>query len=448
MEKLYRRMPGHTLTLLLFCSALSAQTTRAGVWRTTAPAPEIHLSQTATLLTNGQVLIVGGALGGYFFGELFDPATGNWSLSGSLTSPRVNHTATLLTNGMVLVTGGHATNAISSTELFLPGPNTWVTNAPMNQARTVHTATRLPDGRVLVVGGSSINDTLRAELADAELFDPETGIWTTTGPLHNSRMAHTATLLPNGKVLVTGGVQTNTGLTSCELYDPVTGNWQPTGSMGSRRIFHTATLLNNGQVLVTGGSVTSSPTNVLSEAELYDPNSELWYPVQPMANARFGHTATPLSNGKVLIVGGFQAYLQIPATSEIYDPTTQSWEQEAPITEARHLHAASLLPDGRVLIVGGKNASPFPFVFSTECYSVTFPIQLEQPSTLANGTFQFTFTNAPTVGFNVFASTNFIQPIANWTLLGTATQTAPGQFQFADTQATNYPQRFYRVSAY
>jgi N-acetylneuraminic acid mutarotase len=118
-----------------------------------------------------------------------------------------------------------------------------------------------------------------------------------------ARRDHTATLLPNGKVLVAGGLSGNQFLSSAELYDSATGTWSPTGSMRSPRRFHTATLLPNGKVLVAGG--TDSNGISTNSAELYDPATQTWTPTGPPATGRFRHTATLLSNGKVLITGGF-----------------------------------------------------------------------------------------------------------------------------------------------
>jgi N-acetylneuraminic acid mutarotase len=430
------------LVLSLLSLAFLTGNTVAGVWRTNATTPGAHFSQTATLLTNGQVLVAGGFLGGFPIGEIFNPATGVWSLSAPpIARARGEHTATLLTNGLVLVAGGHGTNALSSTELFHPDANTWETNGPMNYARRSHTATLLPDGKVLVAGGSASNDALGAEMSSAEIYDPQTRIWNPTDSLANARMAHTATLLPNGQVLVTGGFQTNIVLASAELYDPDSGAWLPAGSMNFPRINHTATLLNNGKVLVAGGSSVIASTNKVLVTELYDPASGLWHTNAAMTFPRVGHTATLMPNGKILVVGG-----RALKTTEVYDPTQETWMQDADTIVARESHAASSLPDGRILIVGGLSPTGM-FLVSTEVYVKTFPIELRNASILTNGAFQFEFTNATGVGFNVFASTNVSQPLSNWTALGSATAIAPGQFQFTDPMATNSPQRFYRVKS-
>ena len=138
----------------------------------------------------------------------------------------------------------------------------------LRTARYGHTATLLPNGKVLVAGGRSSN---ASPLASAELYDQATGKWRTTGSLANARSGHTATLLPNGKVLVAGGCA---GLASAELYEPASGTWTATGSLANVREFHTATLLSNGKVLVAGGLDTNG--HALAGAELYDPMSGTW----------------------------------------------------------------------------------------------------------------------------------------------------------------------------
>ncbi len=213
------------------------------------------------------LLVLGGGL------LLVRPAAAapfKWENTGSLTTTRQFHTATLLPNGKVLVAGGWNypgyTNYLASAELYDPATGTWTATGSMAAARTNHTATLLPTGQVLVAGGIASAGTL----ASAELYDPATGTWTTTGSLTTARWSHTATLLPNGKVLVAGGGYGD----SAELYDPATGSWTATGSLAQTRQSHTATLLPNGMVLVAGGY--SYPTGDVASAELYDPASGTW----------------------------------------------------------------------------------------------------------------------------------------------------------------------------
>lgn len=250
-----------------------------GTWTTTGSMNFARANFTATLLQNGQVLVAGGDNDGFgtilASAELFNPATGTWTLTGSMSTTRFAYTATLLSNGRVLVAGGASisSSGLASAELFNPATGTWTTTGSMNVARTGHTMTLLTNGQVLVAGGEA-NSSATSTQARAELFNPATGAWTTTGSMHTARYLHAAALLSNGQVLVAGGltpVGTNgdvTAVASAELFNPVTGTWSTTGSLNNGRRAHTATLLTNGQVLAAGGVGCSL---ICNSAELYTP---------------------------------------------------------------------------------------------------------------------------------------------------------------------------------
>jgi hypothetical protein len=174
----------------------------------------------------------------------------------------------------------------------------------------------LPSGKVLVTGGYGRSGSL----ASAEVYDPATGAWSTTGPLATTRDNHTATLLPSGKVLVTGGYGPGG---SAEVYDPATGAWSTTGPLATARYDHTATLLPSGKVLVTGGG---GPNGHLASAEVYDPATGAWSTTGPLATARDNHTATLLPSGKVLVTGGYGPGGRL-ASAEVYEDTgtLQEW---------------------------------------------------------------------------------------------------------------------------
>jgi len=202
------------------------------------------------------------------------PATAPaWTATGNMIEPRTGHTATLLADGRVLVAGGGGSVTLATAELYDPGTGSWTATGSMSGGRILHTATLLPDGKVLVAGGAdSIGETSVNALASAELYDPSTGSWTATGNMTQPRARHTATLLPDGKVLVVGGSGSGSGtdsLISAELYDPSTGSWTATGNLNEARTYHTATLLPDGKVLVAGGHGSSGP--LMASAELYDP---------------------------------------------------------------------------------------------------------------------------------------------------------------------------------
>src|SRR5438477_478504 len=171
-----------------------------------------------------------------------------------------------------------------------------------------------------------------------------------TGSLATARNGHTATLLPNGKMLVAGGEDGNSILTSAELYEAARGTGSATGSLATARSGHTATLLPNGRVLAAGGGDGGS---IHASAELYDPASGTWSATGSLATARFGHTATLLPNGKVLGAGGEGPFQTVLASAELYDPASGTWSATGSLVFGRYLHIATLLPDGRVLIAAG-----------------------------------------------------------------------------------------------
>src|SRR2546427_5827926 len=203
-----------------------------------------------------------------------------------------------------------------SAQLIYPS---WTYTGNLNGARRFHTATLLPNGKILVAGGFDCSTGSCLHLKSAELYDPATGAWGLTGSLNNARVEHTATLLPSGKVMVVGG--DNNG-NSAELYDPASGTWSITGNLNTSRVFaHTATLLPNGKVLVAGGW--QGDGRYTNSAELYDPASGLWSITGSLNSARSG-TATLLPTGKVMVAAGENSVsnnLFFLNSAEPYDPT-------------------------------------------------------------------------------------------------------------------------------
>ena len=234
----------------------------------------------------------------------------------------------------------------------------WSATGSLATGRTRHTATLLADGRVLVTGGQTL-DTPQS-LRSSELYNPTTGSWTATGNLTTGRAAHVAVRLPNGKVLVAGGVsvEQQTRLGSAEIYDPATGTWTSAGAMVTARQAPAAVVLNDGRVLVIGGSGPNANLDPLSSTEIYNPATNQWATAGSMTVARAGHTAVLFSNGKVLVSGGAAGTLSTPqlhASAELYEPSTGQWTGTGNFLTARGFHIAVLLANGRTLIAGGSN---------------------------------------------------------------------------------------------
>ncbi len=290
-------------------------------------------------------------------------APGSVRLTGNMEVDRSWHRATLLRDGRVLVTGGFDSygNALSSAEIYDPSTGHFIDAGNMTSRRATHSATMLPNGKVLIAGGCASTDP--EALASAEIYDPDTSRFTATGDLQVARVGHEATLLADGRVLITGGLGSGAGpteLASAEIYDPGTGTFTTTGSMHERRVDHSTTLLGNGTVLVAGGlSVAGSAAKVTSSAEIFDPARGVFTVVGGMSFRRYKHSAVLLNDGRVLIAGGI-----IPepgarhryTTAELYDPAKNSFIKTGDMILDRFKvkNASVLLGSGKVLIVGGS----------------------------------------------------------------------------------------------
>lgn len=298
--------------------------------------------------------------------------------AGGMQIPREDHTMTVLNDGKVLVVGGvdwfapptqvgctisicFVLRALASAEIFDPAAGTFTSTGGMSANRVFHTATLLGDGRVLVTGG---DDRYTNTYDTAEIFDPSTGAFTPTGSMLYARSGHTATLLANGRVLLAGGAGAK-GIPplSAELFDPTTGLFTATGAMITTRIWHTATLLGNGKVLIAGGAPAGAS---FLTAELFDPVAGTFAPTGRMSA---NHSiATLLKTGLVLMTGGGTA------TAELFDPKTGTFAPAGSMSTMLGGATATLLPTGKVLVTGGLDATNYE-VAAAEMFdpaSVTF----------------------------------------------------------------------------
>ena len=326
-------------------------------WTATGNMTESRGNHTATRLANDNILIVGGHINTSPItirssAEIYNTSTGQWSLVDS-PGLRTSHTATLLANGSVVVAGG--TTAVgsdsSSVRRFSYAQGTWSNATALPVAATgMHpAATLLENGKVLLTGGSDYSSGSRVDLNKSWLYTPQSNTWASTGAMTSARSEHTATLLPNGKVLVAGGY-----VAGADLYDPTTGTWSPTGSPSIVRGRHQATLLGDGRVLFSGGEGNNANQRI---AEIYDPASNAWSLTGDMGGNRYWHSATLLPNGKVLVAGGTTGSGDRLNSALLFDPRLGSWTPTANMINARYMHTATLLPNGKVLVAGGSSAS-------------------------------------------------------------------------------------------
>jgi hypothetical protein len=301
---------------------------------------------------------------------------GAFTAVGSLTTARYFHTATLLPDGRVLIAGGQndaSANPLSSTEIYDPVAKTFTPGPDMTVGRSGHTATLLGDGRVLIIGGDWGGTTgLQMPAGTAEVYDPSSRGFTATGSLLIPRASPNATLLANGKVLVTGGTtgENDTGylIADPELYDPFIGTFTAArtyaGSLAGPNATtwdyaFSSTLLSDGTVLLA----------TVQAAQAYDPASGFFSLKGAMSvmyestgtvfqtDYLAGQSATLLLNGKVLVAGGEQEDAGRFASAQLYDPASGVFVFTGSMTAARNNHTATLFPDGAALVAGGESQS-------------------------------------------------------------------------------------------
>lgn len=278
---------------------------------------------------------------------------GTFTTAGSLSTPRFQHSATLLADGKALIAGGETwgTNPytiLASAELYDPSIAAFTPTGSMTVPRSGHTATLLPNGNVLIAGGQVTRpDGSSSVWASAEIYNPSTGTFASAGNMTTPRAGHTATLLNNGSVLIAGGAPSLTA----ELYDSSTGAFTPTGDMTIARSGHRATLLATGKVLIVPGGLGKD-----YQAELYDPSSGTFNPTgwaAPPTEVAF--TANLLNSGAVLLILAPGDCDSPQADPQVYDPATQIFSATGKMVTPRCYETGASLSDGSVLTVGGDS---------------------------------------------------------------------------------------------
>ena len=336
-------------------TTIVAVTPRDASFRAAADMSSSRIAATATLLNDGRVLIAGGMADGQLLStaELFDPATGTFKPTGQMVEARARHSATLLPSGRVLLAGG--TGDVSA-EIYDPAAGKFSKTGSLLDNFVYHTATPLSDGRVLIAGGR-VGDLYTS---GAEFYNPDSGTFTRARYLKQARESAVATRLIDGRVLIAGGDQGYTGryaaiLDSAEIYDVYSGNFAFTAPMKSPRSHFTATLLTSGVVLVVGGASVAGANAPLASAEIFDPGRGTWTATGSMSEGRSDFTATLLQSGLVLVAGGGDD------SAELYDPSTGRFSPAASMAVRRVEQTATLLADKRVLMTGGDSGTMAEF---------------------------------------------------------------------------------------
>jgi hypothetical protein len=319
---------------------------------TTGPAPSV-VPAADVLGTNGtrQFAATGFDDGSKVTWSIEEGQTGGTiTPNGFYTAP--DHSGTF----HIVVTSPSTPSTTASASVTVTSSG-FVPTETMHVARTGHTATLLKDGKVLIVGGGDVT---------AELFDPASGTFSFTGAPMMGRLGATATLLSDGRVLIAGGLGLTAGpdghlplLNTAEVFDPTTGTFSPTGTMVQARQQHIATLLSDGRVLIAGGYF--DYICFTASAELFDPVTGTFSPTGFMLSERVGHTATLLASGEVLVVGGSNGCAPDsaddppwdPLFAELYEPNSGSFQGAGIMSTTRIHHAAVRLTNGKVLVLGG-----------------------------------------------------------------------------------------------
>jgi hypothetical protein len=316
-------------------------------------------------------------------------AHGTFSRTGSMSIRRVTDTATLLCDGRVLIAGGGSASPgsayLTSAEIYDPSTGSFTMTGSMTTARVTATATLLPSGKVLIAGGmgaGGIDDIL----ASAELYDPATGGFASTGSMATPRFLASAVLLADGRVLIAGGVDPDMPLATAEIYDPVSGRFSPTGSMAGGMAGAPATLLHDGRVLIVGLAgdpdhvdANGQPASAYETAQIYDPKTGTFNRAAKPVSDASSQMLSPLADGRVLLAGGLGNDPAV-TSAEVFDPAKGTFSATGSMTIGREQGTTTLLTDGRVLVTGGYAHDATSLSSTTSSFNGTASAELYDPT--------------------------------------------------------------------
>ncbi|HKE02368.1 MAG TPA: kelch repeat-containing protein [Planctomycetota bacterium] len=354
---------------------------------TLSPPLAPHAFFNAVPLASGGILVTGGGNGiggaGSASAEVYDPKTAEFAATANLPAARAGGVAIRLNDGRVLLAGGlDGTGAVTAAcELYDPSTNTFAATGSLLTGRALFAGAKLADGRVLVCGGStsvSGTDVVSQLLAlvsnatsSAETYNPATGTWSGAAAMPATRSGHIAAALPDGRVLVAGGVQPGIlgipqFLTTASRYNPTTNAWNATASMGtSGRALSSAAVLNDGRVMVAGGlnaNILALTASAVADVSIFNNANNTWQNGPNLSAGRYTHTLTTLPDGRVVAAGGLTGTVSTTmapttlASVEAYTPAPSAWAPLFDMLEPRSAAGAALTPDGkRIVVIGGAN---------------------------------------------------------------------------------------------
>ena len=320
-------------------------------WAPTEPMIEARSEHAAVELPDGRILVVGG---GAAAPEIFDPTAATWTPAAPTIGLHGSTEAVALDDGRVLVVDSESVDELDS-EIYDPVADTWSTTGQLNHDRTAHSAIALSDGRVLVAGGIFGEFPHYEAVEEVEVFDPASETWTVIGTLAGERIYPALTELLDGRTLIVGAREVT-------LFDPISDTLRRAAPLPADWQAPVAVTLDDGRVLLTG--IANAPMTLL-----WNPADGRWTIAGPTGTLRQLPTATKLSNGFVLVTGGFDMSGSPTASTEYFDPTTLKWSYGSSLTIGRGGHTATLMASGHLLIAGGQsNSDSQPTTDQTEIF--------------------------------------------------------------------------------